>query len=139
MLVASPSLSPLLATLTYTFLQKHHNPLSSNSFGIIDVSHRHPVLALLQKSATAIPQCRGLSHCCFERFCSGIIDRCFFCRNLATNTFFHLWNALQLGCSILLPNCFKENSVCCKLIGALTLAAPKSDKSSLSSSVSNAS
>jgi hypothetical protein len=47
------------------------------------------------------------------------MDRSFFPRNPATHYFFHLLNLLKLGCPILLANCFKENSVCFKLIGAL--------------------
>jgi len=92
-----------------------------------------------KQSATAISQCRGPFCYCFKRLCPGIIDRCFFSSNPATHTFFHLLNALKLGCAILLANCFKENSVCFKLIGALPSALPKSDESSLSYSASNSS
>jgi len=86
------------------------------------------------QSATAVSQCRGPSRICFEQFCPGIMDQCFFSRNPATHTFFHLLNVLKLGCPIFSAHCFKENSVCFKLIGALPLAPPKSDKSSLSAS-----
>jgi len=47
------------------------------------------------------------------------MDRCYFSRNPVTHTFFHLLKTLKLGCPILLANCFKENSICFKLIGAL--------------------
>jgi len=96
-------------------------------------------LKVSKKSATAVSQCRGPSNCCFKQFCPRIMDRCFFSRNPATHTFFHLLNALKLGCPILLANCCKENSVCFKLIEALPLAPPKFDESSLSSSASNSS
>jgi hypothetical protein len=46
-------------------------------------------------------------------------------------------NDLKLGCPILVANCFKEIWVCFKLMGALALALPKSDKLSLSASASN--
>jgi len=92
-----------------------------------------------KKSPTAISLCRGPFRCCFNRFCPGIMDRCFFSRTLATHSFFHLLNSLKLGCPILLANCFKENSVCYKLIGAMPSALPKSDESSLSYSESNSS
>ena len=77
-----------------------------------------------KNSATTISQCRGPSGCGFKQFCPGIMDQCFFSRNPATPSFFHLLNALKLGCPILLANCFKENSVCFKLIGALPSAPP---------------
>jgi len=102
-----------------------HSALSEVSKG----SHFSKVA---QKSATAVSQCRGPSCCCLKRFCPGIMDRCFFSRNPTTHTFFHLLNALKLGCPILLANCFKENSVCFNLIGALPSAPPTSDESSLS-------
>jgi len=86
----------------------------------------------LQKSATAISQCRGPSRGCFRRFCHRIMDRCFFPAHPATHTFFHSLNVLKLGCPILLANCLKENSLCFKLIRALRSAPPKSDESSLS-------
>jgi len=47
-----------------------------------------------KKFATAISQCRGSSLSCFNRFCSRIMDQCFFSRNPATHTFFHLLNAI---------------------------------------------
>jgi len=83
-------------------------------------------------SATTISQRRGPSCNWFNQFCPRILDRFFFLRNSATHIFFHLWNALKSGCPILLANCFKENSICFKLIGALPSAPPKSDESSLS-------
>jgi len=43
---------------------------------------------------------------------------------------------LMLGCPILVPNCFKENSICFKLIDTLPWAVPNSDKLSLLSSAS---
>jgi hypothetical protein len=108
-----------------THCRRIHSALSKFSKG----SH---YLKVTKKSATAISQRRGPSHCCFKRFCPGIMDRCFFSRNPTTHTFFHLLNALKLGCPIHLANYFKENSVCFKLIGALPSAPRKSDKSSLS-------
>jgi len=89
-----------------------------------------------KKSATAVSQCRGPSRTCFNQFCPLIMDRWFFSRNTATHTFFHLLNPLKLGCPILLANCFKENSVCFRLIGGLPSAPPKSDESLLSSAAS---
>src|SRR5882757_546466 len=47
-----------------------------------------------KKSATAVSQCRGPSRTCFNWFYPRIMDRCFFSRNPATHTFFHLLNAL---------------------------------------------
>jgi len=47
-----------------------------------------------RKSATAISQCRGPSLSCFNLFCASMMDWCFFSRNPATHTFFHLLNAL---------------------------------------------
>jgi len=108
-----------------THCRRIHSALSKFSKG----SH---FLKVSKKSATAVAQCRRSSCCCFKRFCPAIMDRCFFSRNPATHTFFHLLNALKLRCPILFANCFKENSVCFKLIGALPSAPPKSDKSSLS-------
>jgi len=92
-----------------------------------------------KKSATAVSQCRGPSHIWFKQFCPGIMDQCFFSGNPATHTFFHLLNVLKSGCPILLANCFKENWVCFKLIGALPSAPPRSDESSLSASALNSS
>jgi hypothetical protein len=91
-----------------------------------------------RKSATAVFQCRSLTRTCFNWFCRRIIDRCFFSRYLTTHTFFHLLNVLKLGCPILLANCFKENSICFRLIGGLPSALPKSDESSLSSAATYA-
>jgi len=90
------------------------------------------VLKVSKQSATAVSQCRDPAHCCSRWFCPRIMDRCFFSRNPATYTFFHLLKALKLGCPILWANCFKENSVCFKLIGVLASAPPKSDESLLS-------
>jgi len=45
-------------------------------------------------SATPVSECRGLFETWFRQFCPWIMDRCFFSRNPATNTFFHLLNAL---------------------------------------------
>jgi len=90
------------------------------------------VLKVSKKSVTAVSQYKGPSLSCFKLFCPGIMDRCFFSRNPATHTFFHLFNELKLGCPILLANCFKENSICFKLIGTLPSAPPKSDESLLS-------
>jgi hypothetical protein len=67
------------------------------------------------------------------------MDRCFFSRNPATYTFFHLLKTLELDCPILLGNCFKENSVCYRLIGGLPSAPPKSDEVSLTSAASHSS
>jgi hypothetical protein len=89
--------------------------------------------------ATAVSQCRGLCGMCFKRLCPGILELWFFLRIPATHTFFHSLKVPKLGCPILLANCFKENSVCCKLIGALPSAPPKSDESSLPASASNSS
>jgi len=89
-----------------------------------------------KKSATAVTQCRGPSRTCFNLFCPQIMDRCFFSRNPATHTFFHLLNALKLGCPILLANWFKENSICFRLFGGLPSAPAKSDKWSRSSATS---
>jgi hypothetical protein len=61
-----------------------------------------------RKSATADSQCRGPSRSCFRQFCPRIIDRCFFSKNPATQTFFHLLNVLKLGCPTLLANCISK-------------------------------
>ena len=49
---------------------------------------------VFKKSAATVSQCRGPSQPFFKRFCPLIMDRCFFSRNPATHTFFHLLNAL---------------------------------------------
>jgi len=108
-----------------THCRQIHSALSKFSQG-------SQVLKVSKKSATAVSQSRGPSLSCFKRFCPGIMNRCFFSRNPASHTFFHLLNVLKLGCPILLANCFKENSICFKLIGTMPSAPPKSDKSSLS-------
>jgi len=131
-LVALPSLLSCLLNLTSTFLQKHLNPLAPNQFGIIQIFQRQPGLESLQKSATAVSQCRGPSRSCFRWFCPWIMDRSFFSRHPATHTLFHLLNMLKLGGPILLANCFKENAVCLKRIGAWASATPKSHELSLS-------
>jgi len=89
-----------------------------------------------KKSATTISQCRGPSWTCFNRFYPRIMNRCFFSRNSATHTVFHLLNALKLGCPIVWVNCFKENTVCFRLIWGLPSAPLKSNKWSLSSAAS---
>jgi len=94
------------------------------------------VSTVSKKSYTAVSRCRCPSRSCFKRFCPRIRDRCFFPRNPATHTIFHLLKVLKLGWPIRLANCFKENSICFKLIGALPLAPPQSDKSSLAYSAS---
>jgi len=99
-------------------------------------SKRSRVSKVSKKSATAVSQCRGPLRSCFRRFCPRKMDWCFFSRDPATHTFFHLFNALKLGCPILLANCCKENSVCFKLIGALPSGPLMSDESSLSYSAS---
>jgi len=112
-----------------THCRRIHSALSKLSSG-------SQTLNVSKKSATAVSLCRGPSRTCFKRFCPRIMDRCFFSKNPATHTLFHLLNALLLACPILLANCFKENSVCFKLTGSLPSAPPKSDESSLSSSAS---
>jgi hypothetical protein len=67
------------------------------------------------------------------------MDQCFFLRNPATHTLIHLLNAPKLGCPIVLASCYKEYSVCFKLIGALPLALCMSGEFSLSASASNSS
>jgi len=109
-----------------------HSALSKFSKG----SH---VSKVSKNSATTVSQCRGPSRICFKRFCPRIMHQCFFSKNPATHTFFHLLNVLKLGYHILLANCFKENPVCIKVMEAWPLAPPKSDKSSLSTSASNSS
>jgi len=96
------------------------------------LTSRSEVSSVTKKSAAAISQCMGPSRTCLNWFCPWIMDRCFLPGNPATHTFFHLLKALKLGCLILLANCFKENSICFRLIGGLPSAPPKSDKSSLS-------
>jgi len=70
-----------------THCRRIHSALSklSNGSQLSNVS---------KKSATAVSQCRGPSLSCSNRFCPRIMDRCFFSRNPATHTFFHLLNAL---------------------------------------------
>jgi len=58
------------------------------------VSNGSQVSNVSKKSATAVSQCRGPSLSCFNQFCPRIMDRCFFSRNPATHTSFHLLNAL---------------------------------------------
>ena len=98
---------------------------------LLKFSKDSQVLKVSKKSATAVSQCRGPSHSCFRWFYPRIVDRCFL-RHPGTHSFFHLLKALKLGCPIFLANCFKEDSVCFRQIGALHSAPPKSDKSSLS-------
>jgi len=97
------------------------------------------VSELSRKSATVISQRRGSSRNCFKRNCPGIMDQCIFPKNPPTHTSFHLLKALKLCYPILLANCFKENSVCFKVIVTLPSAPHKSDESSLSVSASNSS
>jgi len=92
-----------------------------------------------QISATAVTQPRGPFKTCFNWFCLRIMDRCILPRNPTIHTVFHLLNALKLGCPIPVANCFKENSVCFRLIGGLPSASPKSDELLLSSGASYAS
>jgi len=86
--------------------------------------------------ATAVPEWSGPSWSWLKWFCPQMKDRCCFLRNPATHTFFHLLNALELACPILLANCFKEKWVCFRLTGSVVYTLPKSDKSSLSSCIS---
>jgi len=108
-----------------THCRRIHSALSTFSKG-------RQVLKVSKNYATAVSQCGGPFRSCFGRFCPWIMDRCFLSRNPATHSFFHLLNILKLSCPILLANCFKENPFCFKLIGALPLAPPKSNESSLS-------
>jgi len=94
------------------------------------------VSKVAEKSATAISPCRGQSRTCFNQFCPRLMDQSFFSKNPATHTFFHLLNALKLGCPILFTNCFNENSICFRLIGGLSSAPPKSNKMLLSPAAS---
>jgi len=58
------------------------------------LSNGSQVLNVSKESATAISQCRGPSRTCSKWFYPRIIDQCFFSKNPATHTVFHLWNAL---------------------------------------------
>jgi hypothetical protein len=89
---------------------------------------------IAKQSTTTITQCCGPSRSWYKWLCLSIMDPCFFCRIPATHNFFNLLKILNLGCSLVLANFFKENSICLGLIGAVLSAPPKSDKSSLSKS-----
>jgi len=102
----------------------NHTPLSK-------FSNRSPFSQVTIQSPTGVPQYWGSFQSCLKWVCLWIMHWCFFSRNPATNTFFHLLNVPKYGCPILLPNCFKENSVCFRLIGALPSARPVTNTSSL--------
>ena len=112
-----------------TYCRRIHSALSKLTNG-------SQVSNVTNKSATTAIQWRGPPRNCFNRFCPGTMDRCFFSKNPTTYSFFHLLNALKLGCPILLANCFKVNCVCFRLIGGLPSAPPKSNKLLLSSAAS---
>ena len=117
-LVALPSLPPRLPNLACTFLQKHLNPLSPNPFGIIEVFQGQPLFESLQKICNCRLPMQGSISLLFQTVFSRDIGPMLLLENPATHTFSHLFNALKLGCPILLANCFKQKSVCYKLIGA---------------------
>jgi len=94
-----------------------------------NIFKRAQVTKVSKQSATSVSQSRGPSRSCFKQFCPRIMDLCFFSRYPATHTFFPWLKSLKLGCCMLLANCFKENSVCFKLIGAMPSAPPRSDES----------
>jgi len=110
-------------------ISTHSHQMHSALSKIFNSSH---VLIVSKKRATPVAQSRGPFHNCFWWFCPRIQNRCFLSSHPATHTFIYLLNVLKLGCPILLATCFKENSVCFKLIGAVPSALPKSDESSLS-------
>jgi len=82
-------------------ISTHYGRIHSALSKFFNGSHSSKVS---KKSANAISQCRGPCRCCVKQFCPGTMDWCFFSRNPATHTFFHLLNALKLGCPILLAN-----------------------------------
>jgi len=90
-------------------------------------------------SATAVSQCSGPSQSCVSLSRPRIMAWCVFCSYPGTHTFFRLFNILQLDCPIYFANCFKNNLVCCRLIGGLPSTLAKFNESSLSSSASSAS
>jgi len=110
----------------FKFISTHCRQIHSAISKLTDGSQLSNVT---KKSATTLSQCRSPSWTWFKQLCPRIMDWCFFSRNPATHTFFHLLNALQLGCPVLLANYFKENSVCFKLIQGLPSAPPESDES----------
>jgi len=112
-----------------TYCGRIHTPL-------LKLTDYSKIMNIAKNPAIDISQCMGPSRTCFNQFCPRIMDRCFFFKNLTSHTFFHLSNALKLGCLILLANCFKEISVCFSVIGGVPAAPPKSDKLSLSSAAS---
>jgi len=70
-----------------THFRRIHSALSK-------ISNGSQVSSVSKKSATTVAQCRGPFLSCFNQFCPQIMDQCFFPKNPATHTFFHLLNAL---------------------------------------------
>jgi len=100
---------------------------------ILKISDGTQFLNVAKQSATAVSQYRGSSQISCLMFCCLIMYWCFVWKNPATHIFFHLWNALQLVCLILVAKYLKKNLVWLRLIGGSSAALSKSDKSLLSS------
>jgi len=132
LVVALPSLLPLLPNLACTFPQNHLNLLSPNPFGIIEVFPGQPLLESLQKIFIRRLPVQGSISLLIQTVLSWDNGPMLLLEKPSHHTLLHLLNAPMLGCPILLANCFKENSICFKLIWALPSAPPKSNKSSLS-------
>jgi len=138
-LVPSTSLILRLSNCNWTFRSHHLNVLPATPFRFMEIKQWQGVLECLQLYATALCLCCGLSQSSFHWSSHWIMNRFFFSRILATHIFFHLLDALKLGCCILLAACFKENSICFRLIGGMPAAPSKSDKSCLASAASHSS
>jgi len=130
--VASVDLLPRLPNLAYTYLRKHLNPLSPNPFGILIIFHRQACLKCHQKICNRRLPVQGSISQLFQTVLSPDNGLMLLLQKPNHLHFLPLVEGTKLGCPILLANCFKENSVCFMLIGALPSAPPKSDASSLS-------
>jgi len=101
-----------------------------------NISTASQILNVSKTSGTTFFHYRGPSRSCSKWLCQQRMDQCFHSQNPATHCFLHLLQVLKLDCPIHLANCFKENSVCYRLIGALSSVPPMSNKLSFLSSAS---
>jgi len=97
-------------------------------------SHHKSFWHVAKRYVTATRQCSGSFWCYFTWFWPYIMPHCLFSIYRATNGFFHILNALELGCPIHLANCSKQHSVFWRLIKSFPPALPKFDNILLSSS-----
>jgi len=130
--VASPSLLPNLPNLVCTFPHTHLSQLSLNSISIIKNFQWQPGLQSLRNICNSRLPVQGSISQLFLMVLSP--DR--WPTLLLQKPSYPYFHPLVDGTNIEMPhplaNCFKENSVCFKLIEALPSAPPKSDKWSLS-------